>query len=227
MFRVVWDNRCAWEIVTGHRDHQYLRRVPSTRQTRVVRRQTLNSPARDYSWSILSSWKSYVVDELIRFLLPGPTDALSKLSDSDCQICRNDVSVLTQGTNEDLRHFQGSRHFARDQRLRFETPGGRVFQFEGNLLIEGQLSSEKEKILFAPLVVRDRGYPLPENMISDASGKVNPQLSMLAEVSSVTMNYIWLGATRLSRDCENVSCLHSTGWLLLLLGHVMRLWLVL
>ena len=43
---------------------------------------------------------------------------------------RQDVSVLTHYPHEVLRHFQGVKHFARGQRLRLETPGWRVLDFE-------------------------------------------------------------------------------------------------
>ena len=47
-----------------------------------------------------------------------------------CRLCRKSVSVLRHGHHEVLRHFQGRRHFARDQRLRLETPGWRVLDFQ-------------------------------------------------------------------------------------------------
>ena len=67
--------------------------------------------------------KSYVTDEVTRFFVTGPTDASTKLSEIECRICREDVLVLTHGSSETLRHFQGTRHFARDERLRLETAG--------------------------------------------------------------------------------------------------------
>ena len=48
-----------------------------------------------------------------------------------CRVCWKNVSVLTHGHHEVLRHFQGRPHFARDQRLRLETPGWRVLDFHG------------------------------------------------------------------------------------------------
>ena len=52
-----------------------------------------------------------------RFFLTGPTDVATKPSHFYCRICRKDVSVLTHGHHEILRHFQDSKHFPRDQRL--------------------------------------------------------------------------------------------------------------
>ena len=82
-------------------------------------------------------------DEVGRFFETEPTDAASKPSYFYCRICRKDVSVLTHGPHEVLRHFQGVKHFARDQRLRLETPGWRVLDFEGNPLSESGLDAPK------------------------------------------------------------------------------------
>ena len=110
-------------------------------------------------------------------------DAANKLSEFYCRVCRKDVSVLTHGRYEVIRHFQGHRHFARDQRLRLETPGWRVFDLDGNPLPEDELERQRERILLVPLVVRDREYPFREDLIPDASGNADPQLPMLAKVS--------------------------------------------
>ena len=63
--------------------------------------------------------EGYAVGELAQFFVTGPTDAANKLSEFYCRLCWKDVSVLTHGSFEKIRHFQGLRHFARDQRLRF------------------------------------------------------------------------------------------------------------
>ena len=127
--------------------------------------------------------KGYAVGELAQFFVTGPIDAANKLSGFYCRLCRNDVSVLTHGSYERIRHFQGLRHFARDQRLRLETPGWRMLDFDGNPLPEDELERQREKIMPAPLVIRDREYPFREDLIPDASGNVDPQLPMLAKVS--------------------------------------------
>ena len=129
--------------------------------------------------------KGYAVGELAQFCVTGPTDAANKLSEFYCRVCRKDVSVLTHGGFEIIRHFQGHRHFARDQRLRLETPGWRVLDFDCNPLPEDELERQREKIMLAPLVVRDRECPFREYLIPDSSGNVNPQLPMLAKVSSL------------------------------------------
>ena len=73
------------------------------------------------------------------------------------------MSVLTNGHHEVLRHFQGRRHFARDQRLRLETPGWRVLDFQGNPLSEDELERQRENVQKGPLVVRDRELPFAED----------------------------------------------------------------
>ena len=104
------------------------------------------------------------------------------------------MPVLTHGSSEVLRHFQRIRHFARDQRLRLETPGWRVLGFDGKPLTEDELERQHEKILRAPLVVRDREY-LPIEMLPDrdASGNTDPQPPVLAKVSSLVADVLQLG----------------------------------
>ena len=129
--------------------------------------------------------KSCTTSELARFFVTGRTNASTKLSEFYCRLCRKDVSVLTHGSSEVLRHFQGIRHFATDQRLRLETPGWRVLGFDSQLLTEDELEMQREKFLWAPLVVRDREYPFRGVLIPDASGNTDPQLPVLAKVSSL------------------------------------------
>ena len=134
--------------------------------------------------------------------MTGPTDASTKLSEFYCRLCRKDVSVLTHGSPDVLRHFQGIRHFARDQRLRFETPGWRVLGFDGKPLTEDELERQRDKILRAPLVVQwDREYPFREDLIPDASGNTDPQLPVLAKVSSL------VDVLQLGGSYELVECL--------------------
>ena len=109
--------------------------------------------------------------------MTGPTDAANRPSYFHCRVCRKDISVLTHGHHEVLRHFQGSRHFARDKRLRLETPGWRVLDFHGNPLIEDELERQRAKIKKAPLVVRDCDHPIPQVLIADGAGVVDPQFS--------------------------------------------------
>ena len=91
--------------------------------------------------------------------------------------------MITQGHHEVLRHFQGNRHFARDQRLRLETPRWRVLDFHGNPLSEDELKRQREKINRGALVVRDREHPFAEDLITDEAGLVDLQLPVLTKVS--------------------------------------------
>ena len=129
--------------------------------------------------------KLWGADEVGWFLVTGATDATGKLSQFYCRICRKDVSVLTQGPHEVLRHFQGVMHFARDQRLRLETPGWRVLDFEGTTLTESELERRRESILRGLLVIRDQDYPFAEDLTLDDSRAPDAKLPVLAKVSSL------------------------------------------
>ena len=129
--------------------------------------------------------KVYAATELGRFFVTGPSDAGNMPCHFYCRVCRKNVSVLTHGHHEVLRRFQGSRHFALDQRLHLETPGWRVLDFQGNPLSEDELQRQREKIRKSPLVVRDRQHPFAEDLITNKAGVVDPQLPVLAKVSCV------------------------------------------
>ena len=127
--------------------------------------------------------KVYAATELGRFFATGTPDAANMPSHFYCRVCREDVSVLTHQHHEMLRHFQGSRHFARDQRLRLETPGWRVSDIHRNPLIEDELECQREKNRKGPLKVRYREHPFAEDLITDEAGVVDPQLPVLTKVS--------------------------------------------
>ena len=127
--------------------------------------------------------KVYAATELGRFFVTGPSDAADMPSHFYCRLCQKNVSVLTHGHHEVLRHFQGRRDFARDQRLRLETPGWRVLDFQGNPLTEDELERQREKIQKGPFAVRDREHPFAEDLISDESGVIDLQLPVLTKVS--------------------------------------------
>ena len=120
-----------------------------------------------------------------RFFVTGPTDAATKPSHFCCRICRKDVSVLTHGHHEILRHFQGSKHFPRDQRLRLETPSWEVLDYEENVMSPAAVERQRERIVKARLVVRDREYPFSEDVIVDDTGAMDPNSGVMAKVSSL------------------------------------------
>ena len=129
--------------------------------------------------------KAWGTSDVGRFFVTGPTDIATKPSHFYCRICRKHVSVLTHGDQEILRHFQGSKHFPRDQCLRLETPSWEVLDYEGNILGPAEVERQREKIMRPPLVVRDREYPFSEDVIVDELGAVDPNLGVMANVSSL------------------------------------------
>ena len=129
--------------------------------------------------------KVWGANELGQFFVTGATDAAGKPNHFYCRVCRKNVSVLTHGPHEILRHYQGVKNFAQVQRLRLETPGWRVLDFEGNPLSESELEWRREHILRGPLVVRDREYPFAEDLIVDESGALDATLPVVAKVSSL------------------------------------------
>ena len=102
-----------------------------------------------------------------------------------CRNCCKDVSVLTHGYHEILPHFPGSKHFPRDQRLRLETPGWEVLDYEGNAMSPAEVDRQRERIMRAPLVVRDREYPFSDDVIVDEIGAVDPNLGVMVKASSL------------------------------------------
>ena len=48
-----------------------------------------------------------------------------------------------------------------------------------------EVECQREKIMRAPLVVRDRKYPFSEDVIVDETGTVDPNLGVMAKVSSL------------------------------------------
>ena len=103
--------------------------------------------------------KVWGASELGRFFVTGPTHASGKPSHFYCRLCRKDVSVLIHGMHEILRHYQGTKHFPRDQRLRLGTPGWRVLDFEGKVMKDEDVARQRDRILRGLQVVRDRDYP--------------------------------------------------------------------
>ena len=91
--------------------------------------------------------------------------------------------MLRHGHHEILRHFQGSKHFPRDQRLRLDTPVGEVLYFESNPVSPADLERQRDRIKRAPFIVRDREYHFSEDVIVDKSGAVDPNLAGMAKVS--------------------------------------------
>ena len=98
--------------------------------------------------------KAWCADEKGWFFVTGATDAVGKPRHFYCRICWKDVSMLTNGLHEVLRYFQFTKHFPLDQRLRLETPGWWVLEFEGNSLNDDELELQRERILRGSLVIK-------------------------------------------------------------------------
>ena len=111
----------------------------------------------------------YAATELGRFFVTGPSDSAKMPRYFYCRVCRKNVSALTRVHHEVLRRFQGSCHFARDQRLRLETPGWRVQDFHGNPLSEDELDRKRGKI--------------KKDLITVQDGVFDPQFPDLTKVS--------------------------------------------
>ena len=142
--------------------------------------------------------KAWASDELLRLFVTSPTDHVGNPSRFCCQICQRDVSVLTHGSFGILWHYQGAYYCAMDQCLVLETPGCRVLDFSGKTLLDEKVEPQRARILLTPVVWRDREYPFCEDLITDDAGVADPQLSILAKVSSL------LDVLRLGRSYELV-----------------------
>ena len=127
--------------------------------------------------------KAWGTCDVGQFFVTGPTDAATKPNLFYCPICRKDVSLLTHGHHEILQLFQGNKHFPRDQCLRLETPGWDVLDYEGKAMSPAEVEGQRERIMGAPLVVRDREYPFSEDVIVNETGAVDPNLGIMAKAS--------------------------------------------
>ena len=117
--------------------------------------------------------------------MTGRTDPVTKPGHFYCQLCRRDLSVLTHGFFEILRHYQGEKHFAMDQQLHLKTPGWRMLDFNRIPLSDDEVERQRARIIRTPVVRRDREYPLCEDLITDDAGVVDPQLPILVKILSV------------------------------------------
>ena len=132
--------------------------------------------------------RAWGTSDVARFFVTRLTDVATKASYFYCRICRKDVSVMTHCQHKTLRTanlFQDSEHFSRDQRLRSETLDWEMLDCEGNAISPAEVERQREKIMRAPLVVRDRDYPFSEDVNMDKTGAVDPNLAIMAKASSL------------------------------------------
>ena len=125
--------------------------------------------------------KAWGATDVGQFFVTVPTNIATKPGHFFCRNFRKDVSVLTHGHHEILRHFQGSKTFSRGQRLMLETPSWEVLDYEGIAMSPAEVERQREKVIRAPLVVRDREYPFSEDVIVEETGAVDPILEVLAK----------------------------------------------
>ena len=176
------------DAVLEHMGQSAARRGPhvvDTSHLKADESETSRSRRRLRSKRTFKMKKVWGANEVGQFFVTGATDAAGKPSHFYCRVCRKDVSVLTHDPHEILRHYQGVKHFARDQRLNLETPGWRVLDFEGNPLSKSELERRKEHILPGPPVVRECEYPFAEVLIVDESGAPDATLPVVAKVWSL------------------------------------------
>ena len=127
--------------------------------------------------------KVWRTDEVGLFFVTGATDADGKLSHFFCRVCRKDVSVLTHGPHEVLRHFQRVKHSVRDQQLRLETPGWRVLDFQGIPFSESELEHQRQSSWSSGH--SGSRVNIAEDLFVDESGAPDATLPVLAKVLSL------------------------------------------
>ena len=120
-------------------------RVLETKDPSGDEKETSQWHSKVWSNEITKMKKVYGASELGRFSVTGPTVAPTKASYFSCRFYRKDVSILNHGHLEVLRHFERARHFARDQRLRLETPGWRVLVCDENLMSKDAAERQEGK----------------------------------------------------------------------------------
>ena len=124
---------------------------------------------------------SYREYGLGKFFVTGPTDAATESCHFCCRICRKNLSVLNHGHPEVLRIFKGARHFLRDQRLRLQTLGWRILDYQIKSLTEDELDQEKHKIRKCLSIILDHEHPFKASLIVDDGGVTKPNLLLLTK----------------------------------------------
>ena len=64
-------------------------------------------------------------------------------------------------------------------------PGWKVLDYEGNAVSPAEVERQREMTMRAPLVVRDSEFSFSEDVIVDGTGAVDPNLGIMAKVSSL------------------------------------------
>ena len=113
--------------------------------------------------------KGYAVGEVVQFFVTGSTDAVNKLSEFFCKVCRKDWWVLTHGGK--ITKFPRTSPFCSRSSPSPRDPclaGARFWRQPASR----RWTWKTARVDFAsPLLVRDCEYPFREYPIPDASGK--------------------------------------------------------
>ena len=118
------------------------------------------------------------------FFVTGPTDVSTKPSHFLQNLWQGRVCA-DSWSPRDFAALPGQQTLSHDQRLRLETPSWEVLDYDGNAMSPAEVERERERIMRAPSVVRDREYPFSEDVIVDKTGAVDPNLGVMAKVSSL------------------------------------------
>ena len=159
-------------------------RTPGTSDPRGEKSDNRRSIRQDSSKKTFRRKKSYGVDVFGNFFVTVQTDVANQPNHLYCRICKKNFSVLNHSHYEILRHSQENRNFPIHQKLRFETAGWKILDFEGEPKTEEELQQQKDKIRRGPLFVWDREHPFTEDLIIDEAWKFDPNLSPLRKVTS-------------------------------------------
>ena len=112
-----------------------------------------------------------------------------------CMICKRDVSMLSRGAREFVRHYSGDRHWSRDVAYRVQQ-GLPVFD---QLMKPLELTSEERAAYLEQDVVdKDEGFSFPEDLLP-ACTRVDSTIPLLTMVNCVAELCRWGGSYTLLR----------------------------
>ena len=140
-----------------------------------------------------------------------------------CMICKRDVSMLSRGAREFVRHYSGDRHWSRDVAYRVQQ-GLPVFD---QLMKPLELTSkERAAYLSQDVVDKDEGFSFPEDLLP-ACTRVDSTIPLLTMVNCVAELCRWGG----SCCCANCGAISVPLWGVTIpctasVGTVLRHWLV-
>ena len=124
LFKGLDDSR-SWSDQEKKRPPRDVPRLGDTSDTSGGESDVVESQRRIRSKWTYKMNRLWLASNIGRFFVTGPTDVATKLSFFQCHICLMDVSALTHGDFEILRHFQRSKHWGwRHQAGRYWTIRG-------------------------------------------------------------------------------------------------------